>query len=80
MSKLIKRELFLVAQFFTFVLIACLAAFIFEFIPGGNEYINIKEAWKNIEPFIGRILTIFTALSVVRLALILATSRIRSHQ
>ena len=74
MASILKRELFISAQFLLIAWVALLAAF-FGMLPGGGggefaEAVNISEAWKNVDPYVKTVLTIFGVLSVLRLAAI----------
>ena len=78
MSKLIKKELFTLAQFFAFALAACLWAFVVTFrLADVHVHVNVSEAWRNVAPFVNQLLLAFLALSGARLALVLAAARLR---
>ncbi|HYO62240.1 MAG TPA: hypothetical protein VER08_01145 [Pyrinomonadaceae bacterium] len=77
MSKLIKRELWLAAQFFAFAAVACVGAFLDEFGPAEpGTHVNLAEAWRNVSRFVGSVLLIFAALAAARMALVLAASKL----
>ena len=66
----LKRELSLSIQYFVMVLVALVAAF-FGMLPDSRDgefvvHINLKEAWRNVDPYVKSVLLIFSALSVVR--------------
>ena len=74
MGSILKREFYVSVQFFLIVSLALIAAF-FGMLPSGGdgefaEGINISEAWKNVDPYVKSVLTIFSVLSVLRLAAI----------
>ncbi len=70
MRKELKRELSLSIQYFVMVFVALVAAF-FGMLPGSGDgeiadAINLKEAWRNVDPYVKSVLLIFSALSVIR--------------
>ncbi len=70
MRKELKRELSLSIQYFVMVFIASVAAFL-GMLPGSGDgelavTINLKEAWRNIDPYVKSVLIIFSMLSGVR--------------
>jgi hypothetical protein len=74
MASILKRELYVSVQFLLIVLVALVAAF-FGMLPGGGdgefaEAVNISEAWKNVDPYVKSVLSIFCVLSVLRLTVI----------
>ena len=74
MKAFLKEELKGWAQYFALALMAGWLHFAYEFgsIPG----INIKEAWRNYEPLLRQWLFIFSALSLVRLLILLAVRKL----
>ncbi len=74
MASILQRELYVSVQFLLIVLVALIVAF-FGMLPGSGdgelaEAINMSEAWKNLDPYVKSVLSIFSVLSVLRLAVI----------
>jgi hypothetical protein len=72
MAGSLRREFYISLQYLLMVLVALIVAF-FWMLPGGGvfaEAINLKEAWKNVDPFVKSVLLAFSVLCVLRLALI----------
>ena len=67
MTQELKREFSLSLQYFLLVLVAFVAAF-FGMLPdaGDGTHINLKEAWRNVDPYVKSVLLIFSALCVAR--------------
>jgi len=83
MLGVLKRELYISVQFLLIVLVALISAF-FGMLPGGGdgefaEAINISEAWKNVDPYVKSVLSIFSVLSVLRLAVIFLTHSLKKR-
>ncbi len=83
MTRILKRELYVSVQFLLIILVALVAAF-FGMLPGGGDgefavAINISEAWKNVDPYVKSVLSIFCVLSVLRLAVIYLVYSLRKR-
>ena len=83
MSSVLKREFYVSVQFLLIVSAALMAAF-FGTLPGGGdgelaEAINISEAWKNVDPYVKSVLSIFSVLSLLRLSAIFLVHSLRKR-
>jgi threonine/homoserine/homoserine lactone efflux protein len=74
MKDKIEREISATVQFFIILIIAIVLAFFWMLPSGGSgefaNAINLKEAWKNIAPYVNGVLLVFGGLSILRLALV----------
>jgi hypothetical protein len=71
-----KNEISAFLFYAAMLLVAFIVTFLWEVRPSGGVMINTREAWKNVEPYVWNVMSVFAVLGGLRLAGIYLINRL----